>query len=250
MAEPTTKHPIDPEACDKLFRMIDRSIRQTFTSHALMKSLKEEIEYQKSCDDISVDRILQFFHHFCQTQIGKALHDSRNEWRLSEAEVHQRLMLNKLLYEAAVNGQSEEVAKYVAQGADVNYTKKKGDTILMDAARKGHTCIVKILLANGADVEKKDEHGITALLLATLHGRKDIVQLLLDNKADVNSYANLTGSALEAASRLNMKEIVELLLERGAVVDEDALKVAKDDSYFSVLWLLEQAKETQLNRKF
>ena len=58
---------------------------------------------------------------------------------------------------------------------------------LYDAAKEGDIDEVKRLIAKGANVNAKDKRGFTALFPATLRGHKTVVQLLIANGTNVNA---------------------------------------------------------------
>ena len=76
------------------------------------------------------------------------------------------------LGDAASMYKVQEVKNLLANGADVNFIDKFGDTALMRASAKGNTEIMKILLDHGADVtiNQKDKFGETALDKASKRG--------------------------------------------------------------------------------
>ncbi len=95
------------------------------------------------------------------------------------------------LYDAAAKGDTEEVSRLIAQGANVNAKNEIGGTgrssfsvsrardgftavrvpemsasepALTVASRNGRTDVVRVLLANGADVNIEDDKGDTVLI--------------------------------------------------------------------------------------
>jgi len=82
------------------------------------------------------------------------------------------------LGDAAWHNKVEEVKTLLANGADVNYIDKFGDTALMRASSSGNAEVVKILLDHGADVNIQDNYGKTALKVASKRGYKRTMKLL------------------------------------------------------------------------
>jgi ankyrin repeat protein len=90
------------------------------------------------------------------------------------------------IHEAALNGQSAEVARNLAEGVNVNTQDQDGRTALMFAAYNGHTEIMEKLIQKGASVNLYDSYGRTALMFASSGTYPDAVKLLLKSKADPN----------------------------------------------------------------
>jgi len=84
------------------------------------------------------------------------------------------------LGDAAWSYNVQEVKTLLANGADVNFIDKFGDTALMRVSAKGNTEIMKILLDHGADVtiNQKDKFGDTALDKASKRGYEGAMKLL------------------------------------------------------------------------
>lgn len=58
--------------------------------------------------------------------------------------------INQEILECARYGEHEELAMYIAQGADVNFTDDSGNTALHKACANGEIECIKVLLAEGA----------------------------------------------------------------------------------------------------
>jgi hypothetical protein len=89
---------------------------------------------------------------------------------------------------------------------------------LIAAAGKGNIMEVKRLLAQGADLDFADKHGNTALKWACFHGREGVVELLLKLEAQVNHANHDNYTALHAACVGEHISIAERLLRAGADV--------------------------------
>jgi ankyrin repeat protein len=86
--------------------------------------------------------------------------------------------MNNELFEAAREGNLEEIKQLIAKGVDVNVKDNEGWTALMDAAGKGHVACVRMLLDAGADVNAKTDYGYTAMYWATGYGRVNVIHEL------------------------------------------------------------------------
>lgn len=63
------------------------------------------------------------------------------------------------MIKAALDGQINEVRRFLNEGIDVNAGADNGVTSLMVASSKGHEDIVRLLLEKGADVAVKERKG-------------------------------------------------------------------------------------------
>jgi hypothetical protein len=116
------------------------------------------------------------------------------------------------LMEATMNGDTEEVNRFLEEGADPNEQEPEvGSTALILAADYDQLDAAKILLENGADPNLPDNSGNTPLMGAVFMENKDIVQLLLDAGADPNFENDEGMSAFTYAEDFGYIEIVELL---------------------------------------
>lgn len=82
----------------------------------------------------------------------------------------------------AADGQLDDVKRLLADGAEVDYSDKFGETALMNACRGGHNAIVHYLVHNAkADVNAHfpQKSGWTALMFAGYFGHLDLVTYLV-----------------------------------------------------------------------
>lgn len=91
-----------------------------------------------------------------------------------------------------------------------------GRSELGDAAWQGDAAKVKTLLANGADVNFQDKFGDTALMRVSATGKMTMVKILLDHGADVNLEDGFGQTALDKASERGYERAVKLLKAAGA----------------------------------
>jgi hypothetical protein len=91
----------------------------------------------------------------------------------------------------AANGCSvDELALFLAKGANINARDNHGNTPLRDSIIANRQDEAGWLMAHGAEVNVKDDGGVTPLHLAVRQRFPDMVALLLANKADVNARDN------------------------------------------------------------
>jgi len=156
---------------------------------------------------------------------------------------------SKRLYQAASDGDIEQLKLHIARKTDLNKPDERGypalcyaaewanlqtvkllldagakataagpenRTALIGAAQGGKADIVDALIAAGADVKAKDGSQSTALHLAAAMGHLQIVQALIKAGADVNAEDRMTQTPLMLAQRRQQTEIVDLLKANGA----------------------------------
>ena len=125
---------------------------------------------------------------------------------------------------AVVKGFVDDVAKQIADGADVNERVAGRGTPLILAATYGHLEIATLLLDAGADVNRRETRSPrdlmrTPLTAAARNGHLEIAELLLDNGARVDAAPTGDATALMEAADNDHEGIVALLLDRGADVN-------------------------------
>ena len=98
--------------------------------------------------------------------------------------------LNDRLLDSAEYGETEDVLKLLAEGADIEARDDReggaGWTALNYAAWGGHSECLKALIASGADINVQDGEGWTPLHSAAGNGRPGCVKLLLEAGADID----------------------------------------------------------------
>lgn len=127
--------------------------------------------------------------------------------------------LNRILIEAADDGDADEVVRMLEAGADVNAVIQGDGTPLIAASRNGHIKIVRMLLTRGADVNLGVEGDGNPLIMAAREGYLEIVELLLEGGADVNRIVPSDENALIQASGEGHIEVIKLLIAKGADVN-------------------------------
>jgi len=109
---------------------------------------------------------------------------------------------------AALNGDYEQVQKFVHQGAKINYQSANGLSALMAGVHGGDFTICNFLIENGANCNLQDDFGETALMKAIQKDSSEITRLLLDHMADVNLKDKDGWTALHYAARYGSSEII------------------------------------------
>ena len=112
---------------------------------------------------------------------------------------------DKLLIDAAIEGNPAEVARLIAAGANVNAVDKNGYTALMWAASyiqsAGADRIVADLISAGADVDMCDDEGRTALMISAWWSHAKTVTALIAAGANVDAHDHDGNTALMLAAR-------------------------------------------------
>jgi hypothetical protein len=129
--------------------------------------------------------------------------------------------INEELVAAAARGDSGQVRRLIAAGADVNWQNAQRDSAFLVAGARGHTEVVRLTLAAGADLKSTNRYGGTALIPACHYGHVETVRLLLGTAIDVDHVNDLGWTALLETVILGdggpaHVEILKLLLARGA----------------------------------
>ena len=88
------------------------------------------------------------------------------------------------------------------QGADINQTNEKGQTLLHLAAIANDIDSVKRLLESGAHIDQQDNHNKSPLHIAVEGQRRSLVDLLLESGANVNLKDDTGSTPLYKASML------------------------------------------------
>jgi ankyrin repeat protein len=158
----------------------------------------------------------------------------------------------KVMNDAALEGDLDKVKELIGQGADPNDVDQDGRTALMYASFNGHTEIVRLLLDEGAEVGIRDALGRTALLYASTGPFAETVKLLLDHHADPNIVDNDEHfSPLMHAAAEGQLDVVKLLLESGAepalkdIDGETAALFARNNGHTEVAGLIQSALDSR-----
>jgi hypothetical protein len=126
--------------------------------------------------------------------------------------------IDRALYEAADEGDLDQVKELVQAGANVS-AKVEGDgSPLIGAARSRRVEIAQFLLDQGADPNGAVAGDGSPLINAAQSGSLQIVRLLVDRGADVNLAVDGDENPLMNAAEGGHLDIVQYLVSRGADV--------------------------------
>lgn len=123
------------------------------------------------------------------------------------------------LHDAAYLGKTDEVARLVNEGADVNARDSQERTPLHMAAWGGDTSSMKLLISKGANLEAKAADGRTPLHLAAWNESDEPVKLLIEFHADVNAKDAMDRTPLFDAAWKGSAAAAQTLIAHGANVE-------------------------------
>jgi beta-lactamase regulating signal transducer with metallopeptidase domain len=140
--------------------------------------------------------------------------------KMKRSEPHHKVKaLDRALYEAAKEGDLDQVKELVQAGANPS-AKVDGDgSPLIGAARERRVEIVQYLLDQGADPNGAVEGDGSPLINAAQSGSLATVKLLVDRGADVNMAVEGDENPLMNAAEGGHLEIVQFLVSRGADIN-------------------------------
>jgi uncharacterized protein len=123
------------------------------------------------------------------------------------------------LLEQIVDGRTDLVFEYLAEGHSANSTDQDGVSLLQWCAYYGDVSAMKFLLANGASLDSLGES--FDLNAACFHGHWRLAKFLIELGADVNRPLADTGetplhAALCTTNRLAHNLVMKVLLSHGA----------------------------------
>jgi bla regulator protein blaR1 len=155
-----------------------------------------------------------------ETAVTSATTDTAMVPEQSERRARRPRALDRALYEAAKDGDLNEVNEIIQAGANVNGIIEGDGSPLIGAAQSGVLAVARRLLDAGADPSLPVEGDGSPLIHAAARGHLDIVRLLLDRGADVNQIVPGDENALMCASEQGHLPVVQLLVKQGANVNE------------------------------
>jgi ankyrin repeat protein len=123
------------------------------------------------------------------------------------------------LAEAVARHDIDRVAQLIELGANVDYKKRFGPTLLYVACEEGFTQIVRMLIDAGADINYANILGYPPLYTASARGCSEIVQMLIDAGADLDFRSKTGETPLFAAAICGHTQIVGMLIAAGAHLD-------------------------------
>lgn len=119
------------------------------------------------------------------------------------------------LFEAAAQGDLEEIKKIKISGFDIGIKNKKGWSILHIACYNQHLHLVIYLINQGFDINATNYKGTTATMYAksaaTNTGNIEILQWMLNHGADVTLRDDEGKTALDYAHTDDTQEVIKLL---------------------------------------
>lgn len=117
-------------------------------------------------------------------------------------------------------GDTENLARLIAEGADVNYVTGDDYTPIFTAVETPYVDTLDLLIKAGADVNHVNEmYDVTPLTRAVCYGNLGIIKLLLESGADVNWRSDLDFSAGAFVCAVKQKGVVDLFLDYDVETD-------------------------------
>lgn len=126
-------------------------------------------------------------------------------------------VIGRSLHAAVVDGDFEETAKLLGQGANIEVKDPgSGASPLHYAVMKGRMKIIDLLLSRGADVNSRTKNGTTPLHTAALYARMEVAERLLEAHADINAKSLSGATPLALATAAKNWPLVDVLKAHGA----------------------------------
>ena len=134
------------------------------------------------------------------------------------------------LHTAAQQGNTAEITRLVAEGADPNARDEKGwaplhevaggETPLHAATRGGHTDAIATLLELGADLHARDAYGETPLHKAAWNGDPETIRALIELGAQLNAQDGFGDTPLHIVAENDRDgSLTRILAQAGADLD-------------------------------
>lgn len=142
----------------------------------------------------------------------------------------------KLLIDAAREGQIEVIRELMTKGVDLDCELKYGSSALMIASSRGYEEIVRLIAAAGGKVNRRNKFGISPLSEAAERGHHKVLRTLVEYGADVNMLHNNGSTAILAAAVRRDLKTVKVLLELGADVD-----IENFDGWSARKWIVSES---------
>jgi len=121
-----------------------------------------------------------------------------------------------VLMVGACKGDKAKAEEALRLGADVNYSEKQGDTVLMMASWFGKLDIVKLLIERKANIHLKNDNEQNALHYASMRGHVKIVKLLLAKGAGLEDEDNKGYTPIVCVAQFGHTALLEFFKRRGA----------------------------------
>ncbi len=125
------------------------------------------------------------------------------------------------LYIASRSGYYDIAVKLIQAGAEAEYVKNDGSTVLSEAVRNDFLEVAELLINSGADPEKADPFfKRTPVFLAAANGNAGMIEMLCERDADPRE-PDINGvTSLDKAVLSGNNEAILLLVEKGALLTE------------------------------
>jgi len=120
--------------------------------------------------------------------------------------------LNTTFIQLAEQGQIDEMAELLNNGADINTTDERGRTAAMIAVHTNQLELFQWLIDHGADINIRDQRLDNPLLYSGAEGRIEFLRAAIKANADTRITNRFGGTALIPAADRGHVEIVEELL--------------------------------------
>jgi len=189
-------------AFDKLVQLVDQ-LKEPLTLEYIACFATGPQARQIAVEKISDEDTLKYIVKFSHFEDAKEAATERiGHLRMEKEESNRQRMLNEDLLQAARENKTEEVAKLLSEGAEVN---------------------------------ARDVEGRTSLIWASKNGNYEMAELLRDAKADPNAQDNMGYSALMEAANIGNIKLMKLLRKMKAnplLRDKDANRLASDFARF------------------
>lgn len=154
--------------------------------------------------------------------------------------------MNDRFLDAAHEGKTEEVAQFIANGANVNAQGFLGATPLIQATKYGHKEICKLLVANGAAFDLEDALGRTALMWAAINGDDEMCRLFINamalpTKEQISTLVTLSGIQKkkemhkDIRSKISKEEVDRIKREKKPDAQREIMKI--EDPQLRDKWL-------------
>ncbi|GAA1342948.1 ankyrin repeat domain-containing protein [Arthrobacter roseus] len=125
-----------------------------------------------------------------------------------DAREDAALELAQRLFDAAREGHTDTLTRYVSAGVPATMTNASGDSLLMLAAYHGHADTVGVLLEAGAEPDSLNDRGQTPLAGAVFKGYRDVVAALVAAGADPDAGTPTARASAEYFGKLDMLELL------------------------------------------
>lgn len=159
----------------------------------------------KTIKHIIVFTALMFLTPLTQAQVSETEQDNQ-----------VREKINLYLWDAAREGNLQQIKTLIEGKYDLNVADQKGYTAIILAAYHGHDDALAMLIAAGADPCKTDKRGNSALMGAIFKGEIKVARRLIDAKCQPDQRNNAGQTAAMYASLFQRKELLQALTAKGA----------------------------------